>query len=146
MTQIDPPAPMAMLAARLQRASEADFFARLTASGHPELRMRHPLLLQALEPDGARAAALAAELGVSQQAIGELVDDLVRRGYVTRRPDPTDRRARLVVLTPKGSRTLVECRGILEQMEREYAALVGEEAWGEVRTAMQTVIAKLESR
>ncbi len=138
--------PLAMLSARLQRASEADFFARLSESGHPELRMRHPLVLQALEPDGTRARALAAALGISQQAVAELVDDLVRLGYVDRRPDPTDRRARLVTLTPKGRSALREGYAIIAAMEEEYAARVGADSYRVARSAMTELIEQLEGR
>ncbi len=39
---------------------------------------------------------------MSPQAMGELVDELEQLGYVVRRPDPTDRRAKLIILTKKG--------------------------------------------
>ncbi len=135
-----------MLAARLHRASEADFFARLTESGHPGLRMRHPLVLQALEPDGARPGVLAAELGVSQQSIGELVDELERRGYVDRRPDPTDRRARLVTLTPKGSRAVREAYAIIDAMEADYAERAGTDDYRAARATISRLIDQLENR
>ncbi len=55
-----------------------------------------------LAPDGATATDLAAHLGVTKQAASQLVDELVRKGYVERRPHPGDARARLVVLTELG--------------------------------------------
>lgn len=133
--------PLAMLAARMWRVSEADFFARLNKSGYPELRMRHTLVLQALEPDGARARTLADHLGISQQAVAELIDELGRRGYVERLPDPTDRRARLVVLTSKGSSALRDAEAIIEQMEREYAQRVGLDDY---RTALRVMARLIE--
>lgn len=41
-------------------------------------------------------------LGVTKQATSELVQHLVDRGYLTRVPDPADRRARVLVLTDRG--------------------------------------------
>ncbi|MEV0482076.1 MarR family winged helix-turn-helix transcriptional regulator [Streptomyces sp. NPDC050508] len=55
-----------------------------------------------LAPDGATATDLAAHLGVTKQAASQLVDELVRKGYVERHPHPGDARARLVVLTELG--------------------------------------------
>jgi DNA-binding MarR family transcriptional regulator len=55
-----------------------------------------------LAPDGATATDLAAHLGITKQAAGQLVDELVRKGYAERRPHPEDARARLVVLTELG--------------------------------------------
>ncbi len=40
---------------------------------------------------------------MTKQSVGEIVDDLVARGYAQRVPDPADRRAKLICLTDKGS-------------------------------------------
>ncbi len=42
----------------------------------------------------------------SPQSMGELVDDLETKGYVERRPDPADRRAKRIHLTERDERTL----------------------------------------
>jgi DNA-binding MarR family transcriptional regulator len=47
-------------------------------------------------------SALARKRRVSLQAAGELVQSLVERGWVTRSPDPTDRRQWLLALTEEG--------------------------------------------
>jgi DNA-binding MarR family transcriptional regulator len=39
---------------------------------------------------------------MSPRAMGERVDELEHLGYVVRRPDPSDRRAKLITLTKKG--------------------------------------------
>ena len=41
-------------------------------------------------------------LEITKQAVGQLVDALVTRGYLTRTPDETDRRQLIVGLTPRG--------------------------------------------
>ena len=48
-----------------------------------------------------------------------LLDDLERAGLAKRRPRPTDRRAREVVITPKGRRALERGRPLAGQMEDE---------------------------
>ncbi|MEU6806045.1 MarR family winged helix-turn-helix transcriptional regulator [Streptomyces neyagawaensis] len=55
-----------------------------------------------LAPDGATVTELARHLGVTKQGASQLVDELVAKGYVERRPHPRDARARLVVLTERG--------------------------------------------
>jgi DNA-binding MarR family transcriptional regulator len=49
---------------------------------------------------------LAAALVYSASGITRIVDNLERSGHVTRNPDPTNRRATLVKLTPQGRRAL----------------------------------------
>jgi DNA-binding MarR family transcriptional regulator len=45
---------------------------------------------------------LARELGISKQAVSQLIDTLVTRGYLDRSPDAEDRRRMLLHLTPRG--------------------------------------------
>jgi DNA-binding MarR family transcriptional regulator len=49
-------------------------------------------------------AALAEAIGADKTRIIEHLDDLQERGLISREPDPADRRARLLRLTPKGRR------------------------------------------
>jgi DNA-binding MarR family transcriptional regulator len=51
---------------------------------------------------GTRLTELAARADMTHQSTSELVAGMERRGWVQRRPDPTDHRARLVCLTPAG--------------------------------------------
>jgi DNA-binding MarR family transcriptional regulator len=60
------------------------------------------LWLERSEAAGLRPADLAERLRVSRATATVLVDGLVRDGLVVRRPDPSDRRARRVVLTRAG--------------------------------------------
>ena len=68
--------------------------------------------------------------GQSQQAIGDaievpasrmvaLVDELEERGLVERRPDPDDRRVRVLHLTAKGRRLLEQGRKIAAEHEAD---------------------------
>ena len=45
---------------------------------------------------------LAADFGLSPHSITDIVDGLERLGMAERRPDPTDRRAKLVAITDAG--------------------------------------------
>jgi DNA-binding MarR family transcriptional regulator len=74
----------------------------VVARGFEGVRPAHGFAFARLAPDGATATDLAAHLGVTKQAASQLVDELVRKGYVERRPHPGDARARLVVLTELG--------------------------------------------
>lgn len=47
---------------------------------------------------------LAQEIGADKTRIIAVLDDLQDRGLIERRPDPADRRARLLALTPEGRR------------------------------------------
>ena len=53
-----------------------------------------------------RQNVLAAEFGLSPHSITDIVDGLERLGMAERRPDPTDRRAKLVAITDVGEASL----------------------------------------
>jgi DNA-binding MarR family transcriptional regulator len=69
--------------------------------GFDDVRPVHGFAFTRLSTAPATTAQLAKHLGITKQATSELVQYLVGRGYLTRVPDPTDRRARLLVLTDR---------------------------------------------
>ncbi len=74
----------------------------VVARGFEGVRPVHGFAFLRLAPGGATVTELAGHLGVTKQAASQLVEELVRSGYVERRPHPDDARARLVVLTEAG--------------------------------------------
>lgn len=74
------------------------------ARGFTDIRPTHGFVFSRLSAAGATVTEVAEHLGVTRQAASQIVDDLVVKGYVERRPHPFDARARLVVLTDRGRR------------------------------------------
>jgi DNA-binding MarR family transcriptional regulator len=93
------------LIALFRRASQLmvnDLVERLAAAGYDDLPPAYHPVFENIDRDGTRLTTLAARAGLTRQSMGELVGTLETRGYLERRPDPFDRRARLVCLTDKG--------------------------------------------
>src|SRR2546421_11945363 len=82
-----------------------------------------PALFGLLNVLGAREGAIQQELGsamgVDPSTMVSLIDQLEAAGLAKRRPHPTDRRAREVVITPKGRRALERGRAMAAQVEDE---------------------------
>ncbi|MCQ4208109.1 MarR family winged helix-turn-helix transcriptional regulator [Streptomyces longispororuber] len=95
---------MALTAALLAAAGELTqrIHEGVLARGFEGVRPAHGFAFARLSMGDATATDLAVHLGVTKQAASQLVDELVRKGYVERRPHPVDARARLVVLTERG--------------------------------------------
>lgn len=70
------------------------------------LRASHTQVFESLDPDGTRLTTLAERARMSHQAMGEMVDELTRHGYLERVPDPADGRARLIRPTKRGQAVL----------------------------------------
>ena len=80
-----------------------------------------PALFGLLNVLGAREGAIQQEIGsamaIDPSTMVSLVDDLETSGLAKRRPHPTDRRAREVVITPKGRRALKRARRLAMQVD-----------------------------
>src|SRR4029453_4258713 len=76
--------------------------ARLAERGPPEVRAAHSAVFQYVDDTGTTVSLLAERAQMTKQAMAELVHHLEAHGYVQRVPDPTDRRAKLVLPTPRG--------------------------------------------
>ncbi|WP_280921746.1 MarR family winged helix-turn-helix transcriptional regulator [Streptomyces durhamensis] len=85
---------LGVLAARILFSVQRELFAELAEQGFDDIRPRAGAVLAYLRADGIRASELARASGQHKQVIGSLIDDLERLGYVERRPDPADRRAK----------------------------------------------------
>ena len=72
-----------------------------------------------------RDRAFRDEGSAHQQAVGQLVGDLVELGTLERVPDPTDGRARLVRFTAAGRLALVQGLGVLAGIEADVTAALG---------------------
>ena len=76
------------------------------------------VVLLHLEDEPVRTQAAFAELiGADKTRIIEYLDDLQDRGLIAREPDPADRRARLLRLTPKGRRLRAAAQRAIQQNE-----------------------------
>jgi DNA-binding MarR family transcriptional regulator len=69
------------------------------------------------------------------------VDELERRGYVERRPHPVDRRARVVVLAPRGRACIERVVALWAEIEGRWAGLVGADRLGVVRESLAAYVA-----
>lgn len=100
-------------------------------------RAAHLSLFPHIELDGGtRVTVLAEKLGITRQAVGQLVDDLEAMGAVARVPDPEDGRAKRVVFTPAGRKSMLDGLEHLKALEDELALVVGKRPMAALRKAL----------
>jgi DNA-binding MarR family transcriptional regulator len=104
------------------------------------LRPLHAPLLAYLLGGARRAADLAAESGVSRQAMAQVIATLERDGYLERIEDPGDGRAKLVCLTAKGRAALRVMRASNQSLEGEWAARLGPERLAVLRQIVSDLL------
>lgn len=108
-----------------ERHLEDRVIAAVAEAGH-ELTLAQARLLARVGEEGTRLTELAAQGQVTKQSAAFGVEQLRAAGYVTRIPDPTDGRARLVVLTDRAREAQALARGVEEEVAREWRAHLGE--------------------
>ncbi|MFD4429326.1 MarR family winged helix-turn-helix transcriptional regulator [Nocardia sp. NPDC058497] len=133
---MDRPLTLLKLLVQATDAYERELNDRLRARLGTDLRPAHYAVFRHLEPGGSRVTALAEAAGMTQQSMGELVTHLERCGYVERRPEPADRRARLIVATAAGGEALALAGEHIRRIEEAIAAELGGATLGDVRTAL----------
>jgi DNA-binding MarR family transcriptional regulator len=84
-------------------------------------------LLRRLSGSPTTLRELAARLGADPPYVTVMIDDLERRGLVERAPHPTDRRAKLVALTPAGRRIVKHAEKVLNEPPPALRALAPED-------------------
>ena len=115
--------------------------AGLNAAGYRDITPAHHAVFENVDREGTRLTVLAARTGMTHQSMGELVAALEERGYLERRGDPSDRRARLVALTPSGRRVARRALREMQALEADWTASVNRNGCaGDVRVALERAL------
>ena len=80
--------------------------AQLHAIGIDDLPRNGAFILAGIDTTGGPRADLPSDLGVTKQAISQVIDILVNRGYLERNPDPDDRRRVALEITARGKQVV----------------------------------------
>jgi DNA-binding MarR family transcriptional regulator len=136
---------LGQLLAHTTRHFQVELYRRLAEAGLGELRVPHTHVSAYIEADGSRLTDLARKARMTVPAMLELIDDLEGLGYAERRPDPLDRRAKLIVMTAKGWDSMRLGQRIIRELEAEYARAIGEARFEEFMATFQALLDHLSS-
>jgi DNA-binding MarR family transcriptional regulator len=115
--------------------------AGVVGAGYPQ-KPKHSAVFAQIDPEGSRLTDLARRANMTPQAMGELVDELEGLGYVTRGPDPTDRRAKLIVLTPRGRAAVKAGKQTIVGLENRITEILGADGHARLRMLLSTLLAE----
>ena len=142
---IDPsltPRPLPALLTQVKEMALQKMRGRLAEEGYSDIREGYGCVFGFIDIDnGSRLTELAERSGLTKQAVGEVIPELEQLGYVTREPDPGDRRAKIIKLTPKGRDACLTGRRLFAEIEREWAEQLGEELLEGLREAAERIAA-----
>lgn len=111
----------------------------LNAAGFVDLRLPHIAVLQFPGPDRVRPGTLAARVGMSKQAMNQLLRSLEGFGYIVRSDAPDEGRARVVRFTKRGRAAYAKIQDILRDIEREWSAELGPARFAQLKELLLSV-------
>ena len=122
----------------------AEIQTAVNAAGLDDFRPVHGNVIPFVPEEGITVSELASRVDLSKQAIGQVVEELERLGYVERRVNPKDRRARLLFLTTRGRAVRPAAQAASKAVERRWAELIGPDSLESLRTVLRELLDKLE--
>lgn len=128
------------LLVRLLRDFRSELFAAAVGRGYPDVREPHLQIFGNLGVDGVRLTDLAPRAQLSLAATSELVSDLQSLGYLERRPDAADGRAKLIYPTRRGRKALDHAGQRVAEIEEHWARVVGAERFAAACATLQALL------
>ena len=120
--------------------------AALREAGFDDVRPTAGNVFPFVPPEGITVSALAERARVRKQTMTQAVEQLERAGYVERRPNPRDRRSRLVFLTERGASVPPVTHAAAEGVEGRWAELTSPEELETLRRSLLRLLGQLEAR
>jgi DNA-binding MarR family transcriptional regulator len=132
------PQALSWLLRRSVRRYAAPVAEALAGAGFADLPQRGVWAVSALAQSkpGLSGRDLVGRMGISKQAISQLVDNLVASGYVARRPSPDDRRRTLLQLTARGRGAARIIEETVARTESAMADILGRDRLLELHRAL----------
>lgn len=115
-----------------------------TTEGSPRIRPAHTSVFPHLDHEGTRLTELARRMGISKQAVGQLVDELEQMGALERIPDPDDGRAKRIRFSRTPGRTVLDGLRHLGELEQELTQAIGRARMAALHEGLTALLAVLE--
>jgi DNA-binding MarR family transcriptional regulator len=122
-----------------------DVHTALRDAGFGDIRAPHANVFPFVPPDGITVSELAELAHVRKQTMGQAVEQLEHMGYVERRPNPDDRRSRLVFLTDRGASVRPVTHATAERVEERWAQLTSLEELEAMRASLLHLLSELKA-
>jgi DNA-binding MarR family transcriptional regulator/catechol 2,3-dioxygenase-like lactoylglutathione lyase family enzyme len=113
--------------------------AQLHAAGIDDLPRNGAFILAGIDASGGPRQDLPSELEVTKQAVSQVIDLLVNRGYLEREPDPDDRRRIRLELTGRGEEAVAAVLRGIEAVDRQLETVVSAEQVGAMRSVLSAL-------
>ncbi len=120
------------------------FTRQMVSHGHGWYAEARGAVFRFIGTDGIAQIELAAQAGISKQAVQQHLDDLGRDGVIIRQPVPGDGRKKRIMLTKTGRKAMRDSEMIKLAIEADYRQLIGERDLETLKLALSRIIASLD--
>lgn len=132
---------------RLLREFSRDFERRIwegiASRGYPDIRPSHSAVFANLGMGAVRVTELAERAQVTQQAMGKMLKELERTGYVARDIDSGDKRAKEIRLTERGVALAADSLAVVDEVRAYYAVKIGIEPLDALEASLRDAVKNL---
>ena len=133
--------------ARLLREFSKDFerriYAGLAERGYGDVRASHSAVFANLGMGAVRVTELAERAQVTQQAMGKMLKEIERMGYITRDIDSGDKRAKEIRMTEKGIELTIVSLQVYQETRDHYANKIGLEDLENLESSLRNAVEKI---
>jgi DNA-binding MarR family transcriptional regulator len=112
--------------------------------GHRLIRSSHSAVFSNLGLGAVRVTELAERAHVTQQAMGKMLKELERIGYIVRDIDGTDKRAKKIRLTERGIQLVQDSMAAVTEIRTQYAAKIGAEELNDLEQRLANCMRKID--
>lgn len=113
--------------------------------GHSLIRPAHCSLFSHLGMGAVRVTELADRAHVTQQAMGKMLKELERIGYVVRDIDGSDRRAKKIRPTERGNMLMEDIKAVTSEAWEYYVARIDEDTLVKLEQQLTNCMRKLDT-
>lgn len=109
-----------------------------------DLKLNYEPFFTLVGEEGCRLTELADWLGISKQSCNRTANQIKKGGYLVDRPDPSDGRAKILVMTDKGRTMVRQAYELGLELERSFQMELGTKSYAELQKLLRCFCDKLE--
>lgn len=115
------------------------FASEMVALGHDWYLEARSSVIPYVSTEGTRQAEIVERMGLSKQAVQQLIVDLESTGILQRETDPNDGRGKIVRFTEKGLAAQYSSQKAKRKVEAELKAILGEPEFDQLVATLKKI-------
>ncbi len=135
---------MGRILLRTYRAFSSRALDKLEIRGYADISLAHTMMMMNIDVQGIQLTKLSEKIGVSRQAVTNLVQSLEQKKFLTRSPDPSDKRAAIVSVTKIGWKLIKDIVEVKSEIEDEYRSIIGDQQMDQLRNSLTKLLETVE--